>query len=184
MELVGNEERIRALFSELKLADEQAMPRFLAMWTRAQSRTIQPRRAFNFSFVTAIALLICALVSLVWWSIRWQRGQQSTAVVIREPVKMTAATAPIESGSLRSELAVKERQIPTRKRHVVNLRSRRQAELLAATRKATSDAISISKWQSPTVALMRSPSDEVLTSLPQLDQSATELKSFLLNRLN
>jgi hypothetical protein len=39
--------------------------------------------------------------------------------------------------------------------------------------------VAISNWQSPTITLMESPSDDVLTSLPQLDQSATELKTFL-----
>ena len=71
MELVGEQKRIQALFSELRLADEQTAPRFAVVWNRAQarsSRAWRPTRAFNFSFVAATALLICALVSLALWS--------------------------------------------------------------------------------------------------------------------
>jgi hypothetical protein len=39
----------------------------------------------------------------------------------------------------------------------------------------------LSIWQSPTAMLLQSPADDVLSSLPQLDQSLTELKTFLPN---
>jgi hypothetical protein len=38
MELVGEEKKIQALFSELRLADEQAAPSFAGVWNRAQLR--------------------------------------------------------------------------------------------------------------------------------------------------
>src|SRR6266542_5247045 len=79
MELVG-EERIQALFSELRLADEQSVPSFAAVWNRAQSRTYRPQRAFNLSFVAATALLVCALVSLALWSRQWQQSQPPSVV--------------------------------------------------------------------------------------------------------
>jgi hypothetical protein len=37
----------------------------------------------------------------------------------------------------------------------------------------------LSRWQSPTDILMTSPTTVVLNSLPQLDESAEELKQFL-----
>src|SRR5437588_12853524 len=80
MELVGEEKKIRTLFSELRLADEQTVPSFSATWNRAQARALRPRRAFNLSFAVVTALLICALVSLAWWLTRWQRTPHSVTV--------------------------------------------------------------------------------------------------------
>src|SRR5438270_10127016 len=81
MELVGEEKKIQTLFSELRLADEQTAPSFSATWNRAQARALRPRRAFNLSFAAATALLICALVSLAWWSTRWQHTQRPNVAV-------------------------------------------------------------------------------------------------------
>ena len=53
MASIGEEHEIRALFSELKLADEQTAPGFNAIWHRAQARSLRPRRAFNLSFAVA-----------------------------------------------------------------------------------------------------------------------------------
>src|ERR1700704_3527117 len=76
MELVGEEKRIQALFSEARLADEQTTPSFVRVWNRAQAKTTRTQRAFNLSFVAATALLVCALVSLAWWVNRshWNQG--------------------------------------------------------------------------------------------------------------
>ena len=82
MELVGEEKKIQTLFSELRLADERTAPSFSATWNRAQARALRPRRAFNLSFAAATALLICALVSLAWWSRHWQRTRQPNVVAI------------------------------------------------------------------------------------------------------
>ena len=68
MEIIGDDKKIRALFSEAKLADEQAMPSFTSVWHHAQSRALRPRRAFNLSFAAVTALLVCALISLAVWS--------------------------------------------------------------------------------------------------------------------
>jgi hypothetical protein len=56
--------------------------------------------------------------------------------------------------------------------------------MLAANRKLQKDAKSIANWTSPTSAWLESPSDEMFSSLPELNQSATQLKSFLPNRPN
>jgi len=50
---------------------------------------------------------------------------------------------------------------------------------MAANRKAARDAKAIESWQSPTATLLDSSSDELLKSLPQLNQTVDELKSFL-----
>src|SRR2546430_1536333 len=81
MELVGEEKKIQTLFSELRLGDEQNVARFWAKGDLGQARALRPRRAFNLSFAAATALLICALVSLAWWSTHWQRPQPNVVAV-------------------------------------------------------------------------------------------------------
>src|SRR5262245_28833883 len=79
MASVGDEKRIRALFSELKFADEQTAPGFATVWHHAQSRQLQPRRAFNLSFALATALLVCGLATLGIWTKYSQRTSPATA---------------------------------------------------------------------------------------------------------
>lgn len=187
MELVGEQKRIRELFSELRLADEQIAPRFAAVWNRAQARPVPPAGAFNFSFVAATALLICALVSLAfWWKYSQRNSQQAVVVatktpvavhmnVRQPPVNLTQAPAvnpsPSERKSARTNSLARLRR----------LAAERHALTLAANLKAAREATSISSWQSPTTALLKSQNDELLKSLPQLNESADELKSFLTN---
>lgn len=177
MDLIG-EKRIQALFSELRLADEQRVPSFAAAWNRAQSRAYRPQRAFSLSFVAATALLVCALVSLALWSRQWQTN--SKALVNVTPVT-TASPAQVV-------VVDKEVNPPTpgqksigssSETRALKLATRRQSLLLTANRKAAHDAKAIANWQSPTATLLDSPSDELLKSLPQLNQTVDELKSFL-----
>lgn len=178
MELIGEENRIQAPFSELRLADEQTAPSFAAVWNRAQSKSVRPQRAFNLSFVAATALLVCALVSLAWWSRQWQ---PKAGVMISVPPVTTAGPERV--------VAVKQNVNPptpvqrsigdSYKLRAPKLAARRQSLLLAANRRATHEAKAIANWQSPTATLLDSPSDELLKSLPQLNQSVDELKSFL-----
>jgi hypothetical protein len=185
MELVGEQKRIQALFSELRLADEQTAPRFAVVWNRAQarsSRTWRPARAFNFSFVAATALLICALVSLALWSRYSQQNAPHAAAVVtgtvtppNAPVKVVKETTgdPSLSEGSRDRAASMAR--------AKRLAAQRRALMLAVNLKAAREAKAISNWQSPTTALLKSQNDELLKSLPQLNESANDLKSFLTN---
>src|SRR5882672_5679109 len=82
MELIGEEKRIQALFSEVRLADERTTPSFVGVWNRAQAKTTRAQRAFNLSFVAAMALLVCALVSLAWWVNRAPRNQSAVVATV------------------------------------------------------------------------------------------------------
>jgi hypothetical protein len=183
MELVGEQKRIQALFSELRLADEQAAPRFAAVWNRAQarsSRTWGPARAFNFSFVAATALLICTLISLALWSKYSQRSPQPAVVVaMKTPVVVPLQTVEGAIGNpSRSDEPHDRINAISRAR---KLAAQRRTLTLAVNLKAAGEAKAISSWQSPTNALLKSQNDELLKSLPQLNESADELKSFLTN---
>lgn len=181
MELVGEEKRIQALFSELRVADEQTGPGFTAVWNRAQSRTYRPQRAFNLSFVAATALLVCALVSLALWSRQWQ---PKVDALLNLPPVQTALPSPVvvENYEVSPPTPVQKRIGVSSKSRAMRLATRRQALLVAANRKAAQEAKAIASWQSPTATLLDSPSDELLKSLPQLNQTVDELKSFLPSR--
>lgn len=181
MELTGEETRIRALFSGVRLADEQSVPNFAGMWSRAQSRTLRPTRAFNLAFAAATALLVCGLVSLAWLSGYWP-GHRDTVVaevprIVLPPVEVVKPANNPES------VKVKQPRFSDRSL-TQKLAARRHAVLVAAGKKALRDAKAIASWQSPTATLLSSPSDELLKSLPQLTQTAEELKSFLRDQSN
>jgi hypothetical protein len=179
MELVGEEKRIQALFSEARLADEQITPSFVGVWNRAQAKTTRTQRAFNLSFVAATALLVCALVSLAWWVNRAQRSQGAVIAtvppilnggpmhVVQPPVKAVVGFTPVPQPR------------DSERSRALKIAARHQAVLMAANRKAARDAKAIESWQSPTATLLDSSSDELLKSLPQLNQTFDELKSFL-----
>jgi len=185
MELVGDEKRIPELFSELRLADEQTVPRFAVVWNRAQARTVKPARAFNLSFVAATALLVCALLSLALWSKYSQRNVQPNAVAVREATKpATGAVQVVKNAEDRivSPVSADRRVRPGSISRAQRLAAQRRALVLAANRKAAREAEAISTWQSPTSALLKSQNDELLKSLPQLNENADELKSYLPNK--
>ena len=177
MELLGEEKKIQALFSQLRHDDEQTVPSFAATWSRAQSKTYRPRRAFNLSFVAATALLVCALVSLALWSRQWP--QNHSASIASVPVAPTSV--PVRVNIERSETTPPQpvQKTSSPRSRALKLATRREALLAAANRKATHEAQAIASWQSPTASLLDSPSDELLKSLPQLNQTVDELKSFL-----
>ncbi|HMG74854.1 MAG TPA: hypothetical protein VK582_15240 [Pyrinomonadaceae bacterium] len=185
MELVGEEKRIQALFSEARHADEQTTPTFVGVWNRAQSKTIRTPRAFNLSFVAATALLVCALVSLAWWVNRSPRSQNVLVAnappisnVVPKDVQQPGGFEPANDPGSKP---VTQPRSGERSRALI-LAARRQAVLVAASKKTLRDAKAIESWQSPTATLLDSPSEGLLKTLPQMNQSVDELKSFLPNQ--
>ncbi len=181
MELAGNEKKMQALFREMKFADERVAPEFISVWNRAQASRPVASRVFKISLAVATKLFLIVLSALVLWSRTGQRSEQANPGVATESTKPDSTPAP-PAASSRSTLIVAA-QPPNR------VKSNHWDWRLAARRKADRDAtnaiireaVSISSWQSPTATLMQSPADDVLTSLPQLDRSLTELKTFLPN---
>lgn len=186
MELTGNEQRIQALFSELKLADKRSTPGFAAIYNRAQSRTGTRRHSFTFSLAltTAAAVLAVAIFSLWLWS----AGRQQT------PAIRDVASAPAATNGLPGQAAnqPQPKELSAREQHnysnakprALRVAARRQAAMLVSRRAEIRNVAAISGWQSPTIALLRSPGDDVLKSLPQLNETVDELKSFLPSRSN
>lgn len=186
MASIGDEKKIRALFSELKFADEQTAPNFNAVWHRAQSRSLKPRRAFNLSFAVATALLICALASLAVWSKYSQPAAPATAYANVSATSEVFAQRPKESTNTAGTYQPVNDDPSPVKRRVTKSTARRLLEIAAAkaNRQLANEAKAIANWQSPTSDLLSSPSDGLFKSLPQLNENANELKSSLPNREN
>ncbi|HEY2973654.1 MAG TPA: hypothetical protein VGJ48_14165 [Pyrinomonadaceae bacterium] len=181
MELDGTEKRLQTLFRELKLADERIAPDFKGVWNRAQAPSSGPSRLFNISLAVATALVVLTLSSLVLWSQTWRESQPFNSGLAAGPARIDLLPPPpsampglIHPGVVepanRARSNRGNRKVVARRHPNLNARN-------ADVRKADS----ISKWQSPTATLLQSPADNVLTSLPQLDRSVTELKTFLPN---
>ncbi len=179
MELIGEEKRIRALFSEVRLADGQTAPSFAGVWNRAQKKTVRSTKALNLSLVMATALLVCALVSMAWGSKHWQQRQDA---VIGKVHSKTSPTVEVVHPANNLEPVNVTPQGSTYKPRALKSAARRDAVLVAAGEKTLRDAKTIASWQSPTATLLGSSSDELLKSLPQLNQTVDELKSFLRDR--
>ena len=182
MDLAGNEKKIQALFRELKLADERVAPEFNRVWNRAQATSPGSPRVFKISFAVATALFVITLSSLLLWSRNWQRSRPSNPVIATGPAAMlgsSPAPPPATTGRTHPGVAAPPNRLKSNRRDR-KVTARRPANINARNA-AIREAVSISSWQSPTATLMQSPADHVLTSLPQLDRSLTELKTFLPN---
>jgi hypothetical protein len=184
MEIIGDDKKIRALFSEAKLADAQATPSFTSQWNRAQSRALRPGRAFKLSFAAVTALLVCALISLAVWS-QYSRPRATYSAFANVPALTSLAapagktpdevpTAPVQTGTVHR---------PIRSR-VPRTTAQSDALTVASNGKAAKETTNIDNWQSPTSALLTSQTDGLFKSLPQLNENANELKSFLPGRAN
>ncbi len=181
MEIIGDDKRIRALFSETRFVDEQTAPSFTATWSRAQARALKPRRAFNLSFAVATALLVFVLAGLALWS-RYQSGPTMYTAFGNMNAVLNPPVIKSESDTVKT---VDQPHIKVRRSSPAQ---RNALMLAAATRKAEkkveAEAKQLETWQSPTASLLSSSSDSLFKSLPHLNESSTELKSFLPNRDN
>ena len=183
MELSGEEKKLQALFSELKAADEQVTPHFGASWNRVQIAP-QKIRVFKPAFVAATLLLMFGVVAFAVWS-RYSRTAPSPHTAVAAMPHSPRTTRALDSSPVPTTETPKEKPRNTVvSSHRKKLTNQRDAMLAAANRRLEKDAKSIGSWTSPTSALLDSPSDEIFSSLPELNQSATQLKSFLPSRSN
>jgi hypothetical protein len=169
MELVGNENRIRALFSELSFADQIRAPRFDELWLRAANTRPEPVRNFHRPAIAFAVVAIVTVCAFVAWS--WSNTINLTEVnALNLPSQLTTPP-PIPTASQSNDSPRQtKRSHPLRKKRV---------EPSPPSEAAFTEAAMLWSWQSPTSILMQSPTAAVLNSLPQLNQSAEELKQFL-----
>jgi len=176
MDLVGGENRIRALFSELSFEDQSSIPEFEELCKR---RLVPPAPVGGFrrsAVMIAVTLLLVAGCSLGAWS--WYRFTRSSMQNAAELAPPETSTPPLRvQKSEVQELHNRKSAAPVVKspaRHRKNL-----ARLRPTDRAVIRDAALLSRWQSPTLIFLESPAGFALNSLPQLNQSAEQLKLFL-----
>ena len=162
MEFSGDEKRIQALFSELSLENQTRAPRFEKLWLPAEANAPAPaplvRRFVLVAIVVIVAMSFVAARS-------WLSSQSQQAANIPPQIITTTSQPRVQHGELAtaSKVLVRPRRF-----------ARRQTE-----RTAISQAAMLSNWQSPTNILLNSPTVSVLSSLPELNQSARDLEQFL-----
>src|ERR1041385_219770 len=97
MEIIGDDKKLRALYSETRFVDEQVVPSFSATWHRAQSRAKQPRRPLAFAFASALALVIFAVATFAIWS--KYAGQPQTYAAFATTAAANVTVLPSRNGS-------------------------------------------------------------------------------------
>jgi hypothetical protein len=182
MELVGEEKKIQALFSELRLADQQAAPSFVGVWNRAQVRPRTRVSPLNFSFAAAAFAVCVAVVALALWSSSRQQTAPPDRTLAVTPAPLPFTPTWTTDSTPPRGFSDAERRRAARNQRAARFAARHKAELLAARRAEIREAKAISSWQSPTATLLSSQNDALLNSLPQLNESVKELKSFLPNK--
>ena len=174
MEFTGSEQRIQALFRELKTYDEQLAPRFVAVWQRAETRSLETHLPVRLIYAGAFGVLLLMLASLLW-----TRSSPHPQILVESP-----AYTHVANSRPTLNVAIREDPVPKRPRSAPRRRFlavRRDALLQKKDKALADNVVAISTWHSPTTTLMFSPAEDVLSSLPQLTQAAVELKSFLPN---
>ena len=160
----------------------QAAPSFASVWHRAEGRSLQPRPVFRFALAAVTALLALTLGSLAVWSIYINRSNARYQVFAELKATDEQITPEIRTSvddtTPGSDQKPRRRPVTSR----VN-RSVMRNETLVAKNNDTKPT-TIESWQSPTAALLTSPADGLFKSLPQLNENANELKSFLPGRAN
>jgi hypothetical protein len=167
------------LFSAAAVADARLTPSFASVWHRAQARSQRPRRAFNLSLAAVTAALVVALGSLAVWSI-FLKPSNARYEAFGD---LKAPNMAIVQIARKDETPIAVRAPERRTIRVgVNRSSAPERSLIAKNN--TVKTTTIDTWQSPTAALLTSPTDELFKSLPQLNQNANELKSSLPGKSN
>ena len=180
------ENEIRRLFRELRREDERLAPPFAGDWNAALSRTDRertPRRTLRLSAAAATALIVLGGLALVVFRTPSKptpdaaQGSVAARVQTQAPpvVSTEAPTSRVEKseagrnreaepgakiGSARGLSKNIRRRVPPRSRPAVTL---------------------ISRWRSPTEFLLNSPGEQLLRTVPRLDESLLKIKTVTLD---
>jgi len=155
------------LFSELSLEDQTGAPRFEKLWLRAEANAPAPALVTRLVLVATVVIVVMSFVA----TRSWLSSSQSQQVASIPPQIIPTTAGPRVQ---HSELSATSKDVARPRRF-----ARRQTE-----RTAIAQAAMLSNWQSPTNILLNSPTVSVLSSLPQLNQSARDLEQFLPKKNN
>jgi hypothetical protein len=151
----------------------------------ARSCAADAGESAELAFAAAAVLVFGAVVGLALWSSNRPQTLQPKNIISSAPVGLPVSpgsTTGTEPSATLPRKDKKEQPRVSRNDRAARFAARQKAELLAARRAEIRDATAISSWQSPTATLLSSQNDALLNSLPQLNESVKELKSFLPNK--
>lgn len=173
MELAGDEKKIRALFSELSLAEAQAAPRFEKLWREASITQQAPRVSKPLVMIATASLLIAVAVLVAAWSFYKTPTTQNA--------RTTAPSTTVENPLPRHtpEKESNQSALLPRRPHSHSTRRRTLAPRRKSDRAFEQQAAMLANWKSPTENFMTSPTRSGFDSLPQLNAAMKDLESFL-----
>jgi len=185
MAFTGEEKTIQALFDELRLDDSITAPPFARLTNNvnmvhagSDSKFVRRRNNLRLvGFATAIALLLSLLTARSLLHRFKDIATQNRARMDKSSPGQTLFEPPTANNALNGNsanvdlLSHRERKKERRRRISVKLRSG-DPERFALEN-------SLSQWRSPTTTLLRVPGNQLLRFVPQLNQPADEMKTFL-----
>lgn len=173
MQLAGDEKKIRALFSELSLAEAQAAPRFEKLWREASITQQAPRVSMPLVMIVAASLLVAVAVLFAAWSVYKTPTTQNA--------KTTAPPQTIGNPPARHtpENESNKFAFVPRRPNSHSTRRRTLARRHKPERALEQQAAMLANWKSPTENFMKSPTRSGFDSLPQLNEAMKDLESFL-----
>jgi hypothetical protein len=180
MDSNGEEQRIRALFRELRSDDLSQAPPLSRDWLRAQSPATQRGARFGRLRVATVSVVIALLVVSVL--VLSNRRRQS------EVADQRVKSSTTERQTFQKNEVVVQKIVaggsPKPQKHFTSRRNRLTREKPGVTSTSQTQRVELSVWRSPTAILLSSAADRLLRSFPRVDQSSQEFKSFLPDRLN
>lgn len=159
----SEEERIRALFRQLKRADERLAPSFASVWQSSVSQAplSQIRKANQRRFTFRLAAALIAIILSVASAFVFFKQRS-------KPPVQTETAGPIESVPARNDTAAAPVKLPEKI-------SPKRARMTRPAR-PRQPVVAITEWRSPTNFLLVSPGDEWLKSVPRLDESVVRIE--------
>jgi hypothetical protein len=170
MEWDGDEKRIRALFSELSFEDQNRTPRFEKLWRRPEASSPARTRGLATPITAFAVLVILIATAFGLWSLFTTTPTLPQQLAVDVTPQSFTTTGPPEQKSNQASLV----RIRSHSHRQQRLTRRSPVERLN-----TAEAAQLSAWQSPTAGFLESPAGTVFNSLPQLNQSVEDLRSFL-----
>jgi len=185
------------LFCELRREEKRTSPLFAKTWNSAEAEF--RRRGFSrlrflssnlVRFATAILVvsLVLAATVLLPRYLRLLRQPRQPKHDYAEQEVAAAPRATSEELPRSREVPNSESGKPTDRPPAIRRTVRfKKSQVASAQRARPVNQIKqngLSEWQSPTAKLLRSAGDELLKFVPQMNESAEEMKKFLANDLN
>jgi hypothetical protein len=176
MNLNGDEKRIQQLFRDMSRDDQRRVPQFASVLAARSGTAHSQNRTRSLRFAMAVAMLCAALLIAMSIIVRPSKPQGV-------PANDDQASAPVvqpeaQPSDVPSQPSVGATKVEPRRVIIRHAHPRRPSNGMEIAMK------SLFAWQSPTASLLKTPSDELLRSLPRLGESLQTIKSFSPDQFN